>query len=79
MPRNDAAASGHDCPGIRIHAIDIVQSPGIVIPPIADIDAHQAIVVAALPANNSAATARNARSEARAESMGLLQRSTYSS
>src|SRR5215475_8574830 len=29
MPRNDAAASGHVCPGIRIHAIDIVQPPGI--------------------------------------------------
>jgi len=24
MPRNDAAARGHVCPGIRIHAIDIV-------------------------------------------------------
>jgi hypothetical protein len=29
MPRNDAAAPGHACPGIRIHAIDIVQPPGI--------------------------------------------------
>src|SRR5439155_511699 len=29
MPRNDAAAPGHVCPGIRIHAIDIVQPPGI--------------------------------------------------
>jgi len=25
IPRNDAAAPGHVCPGIRIHAIDIVQ------------------------------------------------------
>src|SRR5436190_3618490 len=60
MPRNDAAAPGHVCPGIRIHAIDIVQSPGIDISPIADIDAHQAIVTAALAANSSAETPRNA-------------------
>ncbi|HEX2462711.1 MAG TPA: hypothetical protein VHJ58_21405 [Vicinamibacterales bacterium] len=44
MPRNDAAAPGHVCPGIRIHAIDIVQPPGIGISPIADMDAHQTIV-----------------------------------
>ena len=37
----DAAAAGHVCPGIRIHAIDIVQPPGIGIPPIADMEAHQ--------------------------------------
>jgi hypothetical protein len=40
MPRNDAAALGHVCPGIRIHVIDIVQPPGIGIPPIADMDVH---------------------------------------
>jgi hypothetical protein len=40
-PRNDAAAPGHVCPGIRIHAIDSVQPPGIGILPIADMDAHQ--------------------------------------
>ena len=28
MPRNDTAAPDHVCPGIRIHAIDIVQPPG---------------------------------------------------
>ena len=50
MPRNDAAAPGHVCPGIRIHAIDIVQPPGIGIPPIADMDAHQTIVTVALAA-----------------------------
>ena len=47
MPRNDAAAPAHVCPGIRIHAIDIVQPPGMGIPPIADMDVHQAIVTAA--------------------------------
>ncbi len=60
MPRNIAAASGHDCPGMRIHAIDIVQPPGIRMPPIADMDAHQTIVVAALATKSSAATPRNA-------------------
>src|SRR5436189_6438617 len=69
MPRNDAAAPGHVCPGIRIHAIDIVQPPGIDISPIADIDAHQAIVTAALAAKSSAETPRNACCEARSEAM----------
>jgi hypothetical protein len=43
MPKSDAAAAGQVCPGIRIHAIDIVQPPGIGIPPIADMDVHQTI------------------------------------
>src|SRR5262245_29858697 len=60
IPRNEAAAPGHVWPGIRIHAIDIVQPPGIGISPIADIDAHQATVAAALAAKSSAETARNA-------------------
>src|SRR6202158_4070865 len=70
MPRNDAAAPGHVCPGIRIHAIDIVQPPGIGISPIADMDAHQTIVTAALAAKTSAATAKNACREAFSEAMG---------
>jgi hypothetical protein len=69
MPRNDAAAPGHDCPGIRIHAIDIVQPPGIGISPIADIDAHQTIVAAALAAKSSAETPKNACREARSEAI----------
>jgi hypothetical protein len=60
MPRNDAAAPDHVCPGIRIHAIDIVQPPGIGIPPIADMDAHQTIVSAALAAKSSAETPKKA-------------------
>src|SRR5919106_5710879 len=60
MPRNDAAAPGHVCPGMRIHAIDIVQPPGIGIPPIADIDAHQTIVSAALAVKSSAETPKKA-------------------
>jgi hypothetical protein len=65
MPTNVAAAPGHVCPGIRIHAIDIVQPPGIVIPPIADMDPHHTIVTAVLAAKISAETPRNALSETR--------------
>src|SRR5258708_5468976 len=72
MPRNDAAAPGHVCPGIRIHAIDIVQPPGIGISPIADMDAHQTIVTAALAAKSSAETPKNACWEARSEAMCRL-------
>src|ERR1700738_5533741 len=69
MPRNDAAAPGHVCPGIRIHVIDIVQPPGSGISPIADMDAHQTIVTAALAAKSSAETPKKARWEARSETM----------
>ena len=69
MPRNDAAADGHVCPGIRIHTIDIVQPPGIGIPPIADMDVHQMIATAALPAKNTAETPKNACWEARSEAI----------
>jgi hypothetical protein len=67
MPTNVAAAPGQVCPGIRIHAIDIVQPPGIVIPPIVDMDPHQTIVTAVLAAKISAETPRKALSETRAE------------
>ena len=30
---NIIPASGHDCPGMRIHIMDIVHPPGISIPP----------------------------------------------
>src|SRR5471032_2167440 len=62
MPMNDAAALGHVCPHIRIHAIDIVQPPGIGISPIADMDAHQTTVTVALAAKISPETPQNARS-----------------
>jgi hypothetical protein len=58
MARNDAAEPSHVCPGIRIHAIDIVQPPGMGIPPGADMDAHQTTVTAALTAKRSVETAR---------------------
>jgi hypothetical protein len=72
MPRNDAAAPDQVCPGIRIHAIDIVQPPGIGIPPIADMDAHQTIVAAALAVKSSAETPRKARWEARSGTMNVV-------
>src|SRR5689334_15419846 len=64
MLRNDAAAPGQVWPGARNHTIDIVQSPGIGISPIADIDVHQRVVSAALATKSSAATPKKARSEA---------------
>jgi hypothetical protein len=67
MPRNDAAATGHVCPGI--HVMDIVQPPGIGIPPIADMDVHQTTVTAVLAAKSSVETPRNTCCEARAEAM----------
>src|SRR5258708_15326415 len=69
MPRNDAAAPGHVCAGIRIHAIDIVQPPGIGISPMSDMDAHQTIVTTALAAKSSAETPKKARWEARSETI----------
>jgi hypothetical protein len=47
MLRNDAAAPGQVCPGMRIQSIDRVQPPGMLISPIVDIDAHQRTVTAA--------------------------------
>jgi hypothetical protein len=68
MIRNDAAAPSHICPGTRIHAIDIVQPPGIGMP-IADMEAHHTMVSVALPAKSSAETPTNAAWEARSEAM----------
>ena len=67
MPRNDAAALGHVCPGIRIHVIDMVQPPGIGIPPIADMDVHQTIVKAELATKSKTETPTKAQLEVRWE------------
>ena len=56
MPMNDAAAPGQVCPGISIQVIDIVQPPGMSMPPIADMDEPHTTVSAALAANTSAET-----------------------
>jgi hypothetical protein len=71
MAMNDAAAPGHVCRGIRIHAIDIVQPPGMGIT-IADIEAHQTIVTAALVAKSSSETPKRDRSEPRLEFTVLI-------
>jgi hypothetical protein len=62
MPRNVAAAPDHDWSGIRIHAIDIVQPPGISMPGIADMEPHHIVVTAALAANSNVDAPNNARS-----------------
>jgi hypothetical protein len=54
---------------MRIQAIDIVQPPGIGMPCIDDIDAHQRMVTVALKAKRIASTPKKARWEVRAESM----------
>jgi hypothetical protein len=54
MPTNAAALRAHVWPGIRIQAIDMVQPPGMDIPPIADMDSHQTRVAVTLAANSSA-------------------------
>jgi len=60
MPTNDAAAPNHVCPGIGIHAIDIVQPPGIGISPIPDMELDQTVVSAALATKSRAEVPKNA-------------------
>jgi hypothetical protein len=67
LPRNDAAAPGHLCPGTRTHAIDIVQPPNMGISPIADMAVHHTIVTAGLAAKTSTATPKKDRWEASSE------------
>jgi hypothetical protein len=76
IPRNVAAAPDQDCPGIRIHAIDMVQPPGMVMPGIDDMDAHHDRVSAALPRNSSAADTMNPRDP---ETLVAVHEFTYAS
>jgi hypothetical protein len=69
MPMNDAAALGHVCPHIRIHAIDMVHPPGIGISLIVDMDAHQTIVTAALAAKSNAEIPKKVRRESRSDTI----------
>jgi hypothetical protein len=69
IPRNDPALPSHVCRGIGIHAIDIVQPPGIGIPRFPDMDPHQAIVIAAHEAKSSAEMQRKVRGEPRSDSL----------
>jgi hypothetical protein len=69
MPMNGRAAADQLCPGIRIQAIDIVQPPGIGIPPVAGMDAHQATVAVALAAKRSAETLKKSLWETRSKAI----------
>jgi hypothetical protein len=69
IPTNDPATPSQVCPGIRIQAIDIVQPPGIIMPPVADIEVQQTTVTAALTPNRRLQTARKAGCEMRSEGM----------
>jgi hypothetical protein len=69
IPTNDPATPSQVCPGIRIQAIDIVQPPGIIMPPVADIEVQQTTVTAALTPNRRPQTARKAGCEMRSEGM----------
>jgi hypothetical protein len=62
MPRKETQAPSQLCPGINIHAMDIVQPPGMDIPCICDMEEHQRIVTAALLAKSNAETPKKARS-----------------
>jgi hypothetical protein len=76
MPRNDAAASTHVCPAMRIQAIDIVQLPGISMPGGADIDRAETTVAPVLAMKRTAEVPRNHRSDRlRTEPPGLAQTS----
>src|SRR5258708_1153267 len=59
MPMKAADAPSHVCPGILIHAMDMVQSPGIGMPP--DMEVHQKIVAPAVAMKRKALVPRNAR------------------
>src|SRR5256884_9895646 len=70
LPRRSGRSPiGKPASGLVIQWSSIVQPPGIGISPIADMDAHQTIVTAALAAKSSAETPKNASWEARAEAM----------
>src|SRR5262245_57525841 len=57
---NMPAAPSQLCPGMRIHAIDIVQPPGIGMPP--DIDPHHQSVAPALARKRTPLVAKKSRS-----------------
>jgi hypothetical protein len=67
MPRNDAATPDHARAHIGIQTIDIIQPPGIGIPP--DIDVPHTTVITTQPAKSAPEIPRNIRSETRPETM----------
>jgi hypothetical protein len=67
MPKNEDVTPAHVCPGMRIQVIDIVQPPGIGIPPVADMDFDQRTVTAVLTMKSNTMTPMNVRPESRSE------------
>jgi hypothetical protein len=67
MRTKETVAPAHVCPGIRIHAIDIVQPPGIGISPVADIALHQTVVTATQTTNTIAKSKMKVRRDAFSE------------
>src|SRR2546426_6964417 len=57
IPMNEAAAPRALWPGIRIHVIDMIQPPGMRMPP--GMDPHQRMTAPALTTNTRALAARN--------------------
>src|SRR5215469_6067016 len=70
MPTNDAAVPSQVSPGIGIHAIDIVQPPGIGISPIVDMEPHQTVVSAAHATKSNAEVPKKTCCEVRSKVMG---------
>jgi hypothetical protein len=67
MRTKDAVAPAHVCPGIRIHAIDIVHPPGIGIASAAGIALHQTAVTATQTTNTIATSKMKVRRDAFSE------------
>jgi len=59
IAKKDVDAAAELWPGMRIQVMDIVQPPGMTMPP--DMDEHQQIVPAALAMNRKALIVRNTR------------------
>jgi|SRR5450631_380444 hypothetical protein len=74
IPMNVAAAPTQVCPDILIHAIDMVQPPGIAMLP--DIDRHQWTVAAALAMKRIALVPRNPRSRGQRAPCKAMTKST---
>ena len=73
MPRKEAAAAGHVCSRILIHAMDIVHPPDIGISAIANMDLDQTTVTVALAKKSNVDTPKKACWEARG---GIMLRKT---
>lgn len=64
IPTKEAVAPAHVCPGIRIHAIDMVQPPGMGMPGMADMPLHHSTVATVLTKKRDMQTATKTRSDA---------------